>query len=466
MVDRIATRRVTRWVLLASAVAATLLAGVPLYRAWIRPRSNDAPADAALARRVNPAVLASVEVILAPPESGPEPEFEQLVARIVELGPSSIVPLLALSCGDARAPEFVPGTADKRVHPRAIEMRARVLEASLARFKDDQLVPVALDYAGGDAALDVKLVIVRLFGTRSASSALPAVFATLDGVDAIHFQRAFVQQSIESALGALLERDPLRIEGLEQKCRPELLPSLARAAGSVRSTATIDWLGRQLGRDDELDLTLLRQLGHAGGGGRLAIPDEALRRLRDSLTQASDERRRVAAAMLGELHDESVYDELVGLLDDQDVLLVGAARGALTKLVGRDLGPEADAWYDWRVAQDEWYDADAPAVYDQLFDDHPALASNAIAQLLSHPFFRHEAAAALSERLSAADGTLFATACTALTLLGSSRGTAGLVDALDRDDESQRETACAALHALTGLDLPPERMAWVRALDR
>ena len=466
MVHRIATRRVTRWALLASAVAATLLAGVPLYRAWIRPRSNDAPADATPARRVDPAVLATVEAILAPPESGPEPEFDQLVARIVELGPSAIVPLLALSCGDASAPEFTPGTADLPVHPRAIEIRARVLEASLARFKDDQLVPVALGYARGDAALDIKLVIVRVLGTRSASSALPAIFATLDGVDAVHFQRAFVQQSIESALAALLEQDPMRIEGLEERCRPELLPSLARAAGSVRSTKTIDWLGRQLGRDDQLDLLLLRQLGHAGGGGRLAIPDEALRRMRDSLNQNSDERRRVAAVMLGELHDESVYDELVGLLDDEDVLLVGAARGALTKLVGRDLGPEVDAWYDWRVAQDAWYDQEAPAVYDQLFDDAPALASNAIAQLLSHPFFRHEAAAAVGERLAGSDGTLFTTACTALSLLGSSRGVGGLVEALDREDESQRETACAALHALTGLDLPPERMAWVSALER
>jgi len=297
MVQRIATGRVTRWVLVASAIGVALLAGVPIYNELVRRKSVDAPAAPTRATRCDPAVLASVESILAPPKFGPEPELDRLVAQLVQLGPNAINPLLALACGDANVPEFVPGSTDRSVHPRAIELRTHALEESLLRFTDEQFVPLAVEYGGGDAALDVKLVVVRLLGARKSDSALPAVWTTLEGVDPIHFRRAFVQQSIEPALTALLERDPLSIDGAEKHCRPELLPSLARAAGSVRSSKTIAWLAGQLGHDEMLDLTLLQELGRAGEGGRLAIPETALSRLRDSLTQSHDDRRRVAVVV-------------------------------------------------------------------------------------------------------------------------------------------------------------------------
>jgi hypothetical protein len=465
MVKHIATGRVTRWALIASAAGVALLAGVPIYDALVKRKVPDAPAALARASRCNPAVLASVESILAPPESGPDPDLDSLVAHIVDLGPSAITPLLALACGDAHVPEIVPGTTDGVVHPLAVELRGRTIEGSLARFTDDQFVPLAVKYADGDVALDVKLVIVRLLGARGAELGLPAVWATLDDVDPICFESATVQQSIEPALAALLQRDPQGIEAAGKHCRRELLPSLARAAGGIRSIKSLAWLANQLGHDETFDLTLLEELGRAGGGGRLAIPEPALRRVRDALAQSHGERRRVAAATLGQLRDDAAFDDLVRTLGDDDVSLVAAAHGALEALVGRDLGPDADAWHDWRVQQDAWNNHMAPSIYRQLSDTDPAFASSAIAELLTHPFFRRDVATALAARLPESDGSLFATTCTALTSLASERGTTGLVEALDRENREERETARRALCALTGLDLPADRATWIAALE-
>jgi hypothetical protein len=466
MVERIPTGHRTRWALITCALAAALIAGVPWLRDLVETHSTEIPKSGPRRPRWDPAVLAKVEAILAPPASADEPRLEKLVERISRLGPDAVGPLIALVCGDVVLDDHVPGATNQLAHPRALQLRDQVLQQSLASFRDEDFVSRAIDYGTGDAALDVKLVVVRLLGRRGAAGALPGALAVLDGVDAMHFQRSFVQQSIEPAFAQMIERDPRRIFGVEQKCASTLLPSLVRAAGSVRSTATVEWLAGQLGKDPELDLELLVELGHAGTGGRLAIPDGVLRRLRDSLTQMDDRRKRVAAAMLGELRDSESFDDLVNILDEDNVLLVAAARGALSELVGKDLGPTVDAWYDWRVEQDTWNAQVAPAVYVQLFDPDPALASQAVGELISHPFFRHEAAAAIAERLFDAEGELYATCCLALTGLASSRGTPGLLEALQRDDDGQRELAAASLHTLTGLDLEPVHAIWSRALER
>ena len=56
-------------------------------------------------------------------------------------------------------------------------------------------------------------------------------------------------------------------------------------------------------------------------------------------------------------------------------------------------------------------------------------------------------------------------ACAGLARLGSDVALEDLVRALDDSDAAVREGAVQALRAITGLALPPERGAWLRALE-
>jgi hypothetical protein len=102
---------------------------------------------------------------------------------------------------------------------------------------------------------------------------------------------------------------------------------------------------------------------------------------------------------------------------------------------------------------------------DELDSGDAARASQAMSEMLAHSFFRHEWAAAIGALAVDAGGPLFATACATLAALGSARADGLLVEALDREDEHERELARDALRSLTGLDLPPEQAAWRSALE-
>lgn len=66
-----------------------------------------------------------------------------------------------------------------------------------------------------------------------------------------------------------------------------------------------------------------------------------------ALKDRKDHVRQAAATSLGQLGDLKAVPHLIPLLSDVRPAVVEAARATLTKLVGRDLGPEKSDWEAW-----------------------------------------------------------------------------------------------------------------------
>jgi HEAT repeat protein len=73
--------------------------------------------------------------------------------------------------------------------------------------------------------------------------------------------------------------------------------------------------------------------------------ESAVPRLANMLAGDPESRVRFAAAFaLGEIGSKAAAPDLLGALSDPDSMTAGAARGALTKIVGKDFGPNPEAW--------------------------------------------------------------------------------------------------------------------------
>lgn len=106
-------------------------------------------------------------------------------------------------------------------------------------------------------------------------------------------------------------------------------------------------------RADGLDEVLLHLLdrpeigirAQAASGLGYAQAENAVPQLMSLLVGDSESAVRMAAAFaLGEIGDSLAGNVLVSALEDPTPGVAGAARGALAKLYGRDLGPDPKAW--------------------------------------------------------------------------------------------------------------------------
>jgi hypothetical protein len=152
------------------------------------------------------------------------------------------------------------------------------------------------------------------------------------------------------------------------------------------------------------------------------------------------------------------------MLASGEPLVATPARAALRAIAGADLGQDPEAWLAWREREFEWADAHVERVFEELLADDPGRVSAAIGELTRHPFFRHDAAAAIAAVVDREDPAIARVACTALVSLRSTRAIPWLVAALDVADEERAELLRSTLRDLTGLDLPAEAEAWRRAL--
>lgn len=449
------------WLLVASGVAIALFAGVPLYEALLEPTS-DSPGSGRRPRW-DPRTLASVESVLSVPESAPEPTLEELVEELVALKSRAAPVLVAIACGELSLPEIAPGTVEEAVHPRAIELRHEAVVAALQRFPASKIAQDLRQLCAG-APLDVSLVAVRLLGDCDDPTAIDTLLAIARGMEPIHLQCTHVREPLEGSLAMHFVRRPESLLQLELE-DDDIALLIVRAASAARTTTAARWMVELLGRNRALDLAVVEELGRTAAGGRFALPDDVIARMRDTLPLHDDQMRRIAAIALGAAREARAFDDLVFLLDESDPLIVIAARRGLSEIAGLDYALDGDRWLDWRVAQDEWYADNSDRLYEELLAADPAFATRAMGEMLGHPFFRHEWAFAIGGLLPDLAGPVFATGCATLATLGSAQAVQWLVESLAREDEHERELARDALRALTGLDCAAEREAWGLALE-
>lgn len=131
----------------------------------------------------------------------------------------------------------------------------------------------------------------------------------------------------------------------------EIIQNGVYAAARVAQARNLDEERGQ--RNDDLDSALLYLLerpepgirAQAASGLGYAEVEIAIAPLTNLLIGDSNPNVRMAAAFaLGEIGDGATGNALVSALDDAEQGVAAAARGALAKLYGRDLGPDPKAW--------------------------------------------------------------------------------------------------------------------------
>ncbi len=458
MTTRIPTH--VRRVALAAFLAASALA-LPAPAAefghWPNylPQRTDSKFGRAITRIMNPVTLRGRV-------------HEEVVAELVALGPDAAPTLFAYLSGtiegpepDYSAPAEEPPPAT-RADAHSLPREDVILLDVLSRLPAEKVVP-QLAAAALHAGVDVKLVALRCLGEIGGASAVDAWLDTLTSLEPVQLERAFVQSPSESALTAILRRDPVALTVLSARVKAaeaRLLPAIVRAVGATRSARGIDVLIALLGRDPELDRVVVAQTAHLAEETVGTLTDEQLNWIRPFAADEDWLVRREALAALGRLGDFRSYATLIGALGDPQRLVAQTANWSLRRMTRQDHGYDADAWRGWFEQELAWFEDDGARWTRVLEDTDPARILEAVTNLTQHPLFRHEVCTSFLPLLQSSSRDVVLSMIEVLGNLGSRAAVSSLVNVLARDDEGLRNAAWAALVKLTGEKLPKDANAW------
>lgn len=414
----------------------------------------------------DPSLAPALIQLLSPPADGPEPDARQIVSELVALGPAALPLEIAILCGEFGMPETAPGHGDQPVHAVALEKRHAWLREALRTLPSNEVLEALGNYAEPSTPLDVRLVLARLAGSTPSEDALRALLGIAGEIPSEHLSRPYVSGQIEDALGGCIEHAPGAAEVLtseRERIEPALWPIVARAAAQSRSPRMPSLLVALLGRDAELDRTVLESLARFAERGAALFVEDELVELRRAQEYGEPPIQRAAALVLGRLRDRSSALTWIGLLTHEDALLADTARSALQELAGTVVGEEPEAWDAWIAQEDAWWDSAWERLDEQLFSGDAGRAFAAVKEYLEHPAFSREAGAALADAVLDENPAIASAVVEALPRLGAAHAVPGLVRALERDDAIV-DTAARSLATLTALDVPPEAQAWRDAL--
>lgn len=415
---------------------------------------------AVAAGAASPGGAPDVDEVVAILRTGDGARPEQRVARLVALGPDGIPALCAVLTGQG-----LDETEAEPVVARPDELLLRAL-----RELEPRSVCAFLQVAAtGRAPLERRLVALRVLEELGDRAGVPVWIATLEELDPVHLLRPYVRGPAEAALASILRRDPrgqmALVDALDDVERP-LLPLVAAAVGRAGRPDGADVLERLLGRDPELDVVAIEQIGDLAQRGHSWRAELAVEGLRRRLSGDDGPRVRAACARaLGQARDVEAFEGLLALCDDPDRRTALAAGWALERLAGRRWpADQRDAALEWYRARREAWEAVAERLGADLAGDDPARVITAARELVEHPLFAHRAAELATPALAHREPEVASAVCGVLARLGSPRPVPDLVAALARDEPGVRRAAAAALAALTGETLPPDATAWRAAL--
>ncbi len=387
-------------------------------------------------------------------------------AALDELGPGTLGGAVAILCGAARLTEHI--SDQEAVHPVALGSRDRVLAEFTARAAPPELVHHLRTLGESDVGADVKRAALRMLADAPAPEALEAMFdvaRTLDPASlASPSTRAVVADGIAIRLRARADLDAL--ERVAEGAPAELVPAIASGVRRSGLAESLSFLAKLLYQSAEGDLCVLREIERCARECGAEADSWSLASVRGMLVREESDLRRTAAAALGSLHDVDSAPDLIELLGDGDVRVAQTARSALLGMAGFDHGPEQEPWRVWLTEEEEWWSDQATLCVERLAGGDPAEAHKALRTALVHPLWRHELAEAIGPLLRRMERPVGIAACTVLERLGSPRAVPHLVELLVLEDPELTAAACAALRLLTGLELPPDPIAWSERLDR
>jgi len=224
--------------------------------------------------------------------------------------------------------------------------------------------------------------------------------------------------------------------------------------GASGQPAALRTLAALLGHADELDCTLLSQIGRLALACPLPIDDGVCGMVRQRLESSSIAVRREAALACGRLHDEQALDALVHLLDDAAPSPCHAAHWSLRSISGLELRRDGRVWRTWLERELAWWDGSAGSALRDLRDSDPKQVAAALHEIGHHRLRRPELVSAVIDVLRDERVSLAVMACSVLGELGDPAARSVLETCAVSDKPELRLAAQAALERLGTKDFP------------
>lgn len=266
-----------------------------------------------------------------------------------------------------------------------------------------------------------------------------------------------LEARLEAAVGALLERRPAaarRVGDAFGAAGAYLRPALLRALGRLPAELELETLVELLADPDGDEVAVLLALARCAP--RAPPADERLRaHVRASLRGGDPRVLQAAARAVAALEDDGALADLVALLS-AEAPVPAAARDALRRLAGVDLGERRGVWEGWLRAERAWWREHGARAGELLAGPDPAAAARVVRELAHRRVDRAGAAAALAVGLRRDEPELVRLACAALGQLGERRALPELRSLLDHEDPTVREAAARAARRLETPDPGPE----------
>lgn len=459
----------------ASVAALILGALAPSALTAARVHGPDPTAQASGSRsttaRVPPAVdpflLDAFHDLLSPPLDGPAPDLDQLNRSLLALGPQAVPIFCGVLCGEVSATRESTVAHRRSIHPRLAAEIQPLLRNCLRACEPTEVIAHLAERAAPGAPLEVQLASASLLGDLQGARALDLLFQLLGDVEPAHLEWARVSAVFEESIARHLTRcgptDPV-VDALVRRATIPQCMVLAHAATRVSSGHAARLFRLMLGRDRDLDRTVVHEIARIAMQRRLQLDEPALATLRTMLRSSDLEDRRLSGSALAALGDIESFETIVWQLQSPDVLERGTARRSLVTLSGVDLGPQAKDWINWFQQESTWWNESGPQELERLASSDAHQVQRSISALVRHPLRRAEIVEGLGPLAVHSDATVAAGACRALSKLGCRSALPWLVEGLTVESGAVREQSAAALHELTGLTHGADYLAWSRAL--
>jgi HEAT repeat protein len=405
----------------------------------------------------------AVHAALEPHDEG-ETE-DDVVERLVALGPASSAALFAVLCGTG-APSDEVTSAAKRLWWGAPKAAVRSLTRALGRMPPRELLPQLEAETKGAASLAARLGALHVLAELRSASGVDLTLRLADALGSTRLKDPRIRPLVMRALTRSLDAEGESLRAVEEgldSLEDDVLCVLAESLAESRRSEALDVLLAALGRDARVDVKALEAIAALCA----RIPwhfDDPGARLRDYLESRDPRLRRAAAAAVGRLHDVESFSALIELLSDPDAGVRRAAVAALRQLARTTVPSDAEAWSLWYEARVERWERTRESLAARLDSADPSQIMALVQELSEEAFFRDEAALALGELLYERPPEVQVAACVGLRRLRSAHPVPHLIDSLREPAEEVRQAAWEALRQLTGEDLPADPAAWEELL--
>lgn len=451
--------------MISSTLLFVFLAGPAAAQAGNQVTDSSRPGVAKTVKK--PAVDASHEVarlLLKVYEPKPPP-FNDLVRSLARLGPSATEELAAIYVGAAEPPRPAENAAVPQDPFASTERPAMedVVLAALKALPPGEVVAAIRLRAMGTVPIQVRANGFRALGAVGTTRALEVLLESAKELSDFELALPGVNEPAADALASILSGAE-HCWGELEKRSTKLAPGLERIvvrgiarSNSPRGFAVLMRLLAKPGANKPLLFESIEELSVKAAAG---IEEHDRAEIRCALDSEDPEIACRAAFVLGRAQDTASVPALIEFLDNEDGRVQQAGVWALEMMSGFSLPPESSRWRTWHDEQLAWQKETLPALQRQLRSSEPTAVFEAIAELCRRPLFRHQLAEDLAYPLAHGQAEIALAACAGLAELRSPFGIPALVEALRRPEESVREAAGAALHAITGKDLPVDYNVW------